>query len=137
MNTLPSTFHNCRQPAFSALKFTNRFRSRWTDLDKSSNFHTLKLFRPKNQVTICYLEYEIIVDTHIKDCSFHLRVPLAAVSTGVFPHAAAGLTLLTPGTDKMLQHGSAKAPQNRIVMPKRNSIADVTYGHVGTRKYEN
>ena len=34
-------------------------------------------------------------------------------------------------------HGSAKAPQNRIVMPKRNSIADVTYGHVGTRKYEN
>ena len=34
-------------------------------------------------------------------------------------------------------HGSAKAPQKRIVMPKRNSIADVTYGHVGTRKYEN
>ena len=34
-------------------------------------------------------------------------------------------------------HGSAKAPQNRIVMSKRNSIADFTYGHVGTRKYEN
>ena len=97
---LPGTFHICRQPAFSTL---NRFRSRWTDLDKSSNFHGLYLFRPvNNQVTVCYFEFEIIVD-----CSFQLRILLAAVcpvSTGVFPHAAAGLTILTPGTDKMLPH---------------------------------
>ena len=72
MNTLHCTFHICRQPAFSTL---NRFRSRWTDLDKSSNFHGLYLFRPvNNQVTVCYFEFEIIVD-----CSFHLRILLAAV----------------------------------------------------------
>ena len=96
MNTLPSTFHNCRQPAFSALKFTNRFRSRWTDLDKSSNFHTLKLFRPKNQVIICYLEYEIIVDTHIKDCSFHLRVPLLQCPLLVCSHMQHPASLSSP-----------------------------------------
>ena len=50
--------------------------------------------------------------------------------------AAAGL-LAAASFAALLLHGSAKAPQNRIVMPKRNSIADVTYGHVGTRKYEN
>ena len=72
MNTLPCTFHICRQPAFSTL---NRFRSRWTDLDKSSNFHGLYLFRPvNNQVTVCYFEFEIVVD-----CSFQLRILLAAV----------------------------------------------------------
>ena len=35
--------------------------------------------------------------------------------------------MLQLARDQLRVHGSAKAPQNRIVMPKRNSMADVTY----------
>ena len=54
-----------------------------------------------------------------------------------FYHIGVKYSLKFPSSPGLAAHGSAKAPQNRIVMPKRNSIADVTYGHVGTRKYEN